>query len=298
MDKKPIIIRTDDYRQLYDVACGDWKGILATWFANDILLTGSAEVSQERLAEMYYASNMEQKAALHKVFGKFHQYEVGDRVFVLEDRAQSSESKQLKGKVVTLAMVTPDFVSTCDNKNRKVGYGGMYLDEVRPATELEEAQVDYPKGTWVVGWHTSTYKGFKWKPWQVGSVVQKVNVEGTKIGVTPLTADGLTGIDNIRLATNDEILNAEFVSLKPNRLKYNDLEKFMHDKFRDDYCDIRDEIKLERLVFEQKNGVPVDTLSERERRIVLSTIQWLGTNVGKGFLHSCGFEFDKERIEL
>ncbi len=38
------------------------------------------------------------------------------------------------------------------------------------------------------------------------------------------------------------------------------------------------------------NGTPLDRLSEREESIVVSTIQWLGSPVGQGFLQTLGFE--------
>lgn len=39
---------------------------------------------------------------------------------------------------------------------------------------------------------------------------------------------------------------------------------------------------------------PLDYLSDREKQIVLSTIQWLGSPVGMGFLNECGFSAKKE----
>ena len=35
---------------------------------------------------------------------------------------------------------------------------------------------------------------------------------------------------------------------------------------------------------------PKEYLTEREQDIVLSTIQWLGSPVGEGFLQDCGFK--------
>ncbi len=39
--------------------------------------------------------------------------------------------------------------------------------------------------------------------------------------------------------------------------------------------------------------IPADRLSEREKDIVASVVQWLGTPVGKSFLKDCGFKNDK-----
>ncbi len=35
--------------------------------------------------------------------------------------------------------------------------------------------------------------------------------------------------------------------------------------------------------------LPKDYLTEKEKRIVLSTIQWLGSPIGRSFLERCGF---------
>ena len=40
--------------------------------------------------------------------------------------------------------------------------------------------------------------------------------------------------------------------------------------------------------------IPDDYLSDREKNIVLSTIQWLGSPVGQGFLRDCDFELKNE----
>ena len=78
---------------------------------------------------------------------------------------------------------------------------------------------------------------------------------------------------------------------KEYRHERNPKEKEFHDKFlkehhRDGYVD------MDLIVFGQSdhNMIPNDYLLDRERQIVLSTIQWLGSPVGQGFLSSCGFE--------
>jgi hypothetical protein len=40
---------------------------------------------------------------------------------------------------------------------------------------------------------------------------------------------------------------------------------------------------------------PNDYLNDREKKIVLSTIQWLGSPVGQSFLIDCGFELKTEK---
>jgi len=70
----------------------------------------------------------------------------------------------------------------------------------------------------------------------------------------------------------------------------NPKEKEMHDKFIEQHYD-RD---LSMIVFPPDNtGLsPSEYLSEREEKIVLSTIQWLGSSVGQKFLEDCGFHLD------
>jgi len=77
------------------------------------------------------------------------------------------------------------------------------------------------------------------------------------------------------------------------RHKSNPKEKEFHDKFlkehnRDGYND------MDLIVFghSPNSFSPNDYLSDREKEIVLSTIQWLGSPVGQGFLSKCGFTFN------
>jgi len=76
---------------------------------------------------------------------------------------------------------------------------------------------------------------------------------------------------------------------KTNRHGQNPKEKEFHDKFlkehnRKGYED------MDLIVFGHKENLrPNDILTPREKKIVLSTIQWLGSPVGQGFLRECGF---------
>lgn len=74
---------------------------------------------------------------------------------------------------------------------------------------------------------------------------------------------------------------------KTERHEQNPKEKEFHDKFlrhhnRDGYAD------MENIVF-GNDGRPKGSLTDREKQIVVSTIQWLGSPVGQGFLSDCGF---------
>jgi len=78
---------------------------------------------------------------------------------------------------------------------------------------------------------------------------------------------------------------------KTYRHESNPKEKELHDKFiqNNKYIDI------ERIVFPQSETfVSEHILSEREMKIVISTIQWLGSPVGEGFLRSCGFKLKED----
>ena len=74
---------------------------------------------------------------------------------------------------------------------------------------------------------------------------------------------------------------------KAYRYKNNPKEKEMHDKFLEQH-NIKDDMHL--IVFgHNENLKPNDYLTNREKRIVLSTIQWLGSPIGTNFLEGCGF---------
>jgi hypothetical protein len=83
---------------------------------------------------------------------------------------------------------------------------------------------------------------------------------------------------------------------KDYRHETNPKEKEFHDKFlkshdRERYND------MDFIVFGHSKSdtgtLPDDYLTDREKQIVLSTIQWLGSPVGQGFLLDCGFEETK-----
>ncbi len=79
-------------------------------------------------------------------------------------------------------------------------------------------------------------------------------------------------------------------SNKEYRFKDNPKEKEFFDKFIESHSKNND---MDFIVFGQEIGrigfYPQDYLTEREESIVLSTIQWLGSPVGQGFLRDCGF---------
>jgi hypothetical protein len=76
----------------------------------------------------------------------------------------------------------------------------------------------------------------------------------------------------------------------------NPKEKELHDKFIEEFIDDKFSCDLSLLVFPATDGSgfnPSDHLSDREKRIFISAIQWIGTPVGQNFLRKCGFKIEK-----
>jgi hypothetical protein len=78
-------------------------------------------------------------------------------------------------------------------------------------------------------------------------------------------------------------------TFKEHRLEKNPQEKVFVEQFIKEHGFYANDIDL--IVFGHPNNSmsPNDYLSDREKDIVLSTIQWLGSPVGQAFLDSCGF---------
>ncbi len=78
---------------------------------------------------------------------------------------------------------------------------------------------------------------------------------------------------------------------KTYRHKSNPKEKMLHDTFIEQHVtEYGDDIDA--IIFPPSDNnpfIPEDTLTYREKRIVLSTISWLGTQLGKHFLSQSGF---------
>lgn len=87
---------------------------------------------------------------------------------------------------------------------------------------------------------------------------------------------------------------SEIKSYKEHRFEQNPQEKIFHDKFKEEHIDYKYGGNIDFIAFPpRKDGslnYASDTLSDREKSIMLSTIQWLGSSVGQGFLRDCGFE--------
>lgn len=84
-------------------------------------------------------------------------------------------------------------------------------------------------------------------------------------------------------------------SFKVYRHRNNPKEKELHDKFLEGHISDKN-CSIDLLVFEPANESQTyakDNLSDREKRIMLGTIQWLGSPVGQNFLRDCGFKLEK-----
>ena len=88
----------------------------------------------------------------------------------------------------------------------------------------------------------------------------------------------------------------KLVGFKTYRHKDNPREREFHDKFIEWY--MRGDILSDLLVFPPANDNQTraeSTLSDREKRIVITMVQWMGTPLGQSLLRECGFEPVKRR---
>lgn len=88
----------------------------------------------------------------------------------------------------------------------------------------------------------------------------------------------------------DEIQPME--GFKTHRHEQNPKEKEIHDKFVEWYCGPGIG-SFDLLVFPPRDNdqtMAVDELTDRERRIVITMVQWMGTPLGQSLLRECGFE--------
>lgn len=85
-------------------------------------------------------------------------------------------------------------------------------------------------------------------------------------------------------------------TFKMHRHENNPKEKEFYETFIEEHSK---GIDMDLIVFGHPNNSmsPNDHLTDREKQIVLSTIQWLGSPVGQGFLSSCGFSAKQKFYE-
>jgi len=77
----------------------------------------------------------------------------------------------------------------------------------------------------------------------------------------------------------------------------NPTEKLLHDSFISEFVESKLSYNaVDKIVYgTDEYGNPRDYLSDHEKQIVISTIQWLGSHVGECFLDRCGYKMDKNR---
>ena len=78
-------------------------------------------------------------------------------------------------------------------------------------------------------------------------------------------------------------------SFKEYRFENNPQEKIFVEQFIKDH-EFYNDIDLIIFGHSSDSMTPKDYLSDREKDIVVSLVQWLGSPVGQAFLDSCGFE--------
>lgn len=91
-------------------------------------------------------------------------------------------------------------------------------------------------------------------------------------------------------------MNKFIQSNKMHRLDKNPQEKTFLEVFNDQHTKQNNDVDLIVFGHEENSFTPKDYLNDREKIIVVSTIQWLGSPVGQGFLNNCGFSSKSENI--
>jgi hypothetical protein len=76
----------------------------------------------------------------------------------------------------------------------------------------------------------------------------------------------------------------------------NPKEKEIHDKFKKEFVGVREPRDLCDFIVFGEQLAPNDYLTDREKQIVLSAMQWLGSPAGQDFLRECGFVSIKELV--
>jgi hypothetical protein len=83
---------------------------------------------------------------------------------------------------------------------------------------------------------------------------------------------------------------------KTYRHEQNPKEKEFHDKFIEWYID--GDMTVNLIVFppgDEHQTRAEDTLTDREKRIMITMVQWMGSPLGQSLMSECGFEPIKNR---
>lgn len=85
------------------------------------------------------------------------------------------------------------------------------------------------------------------------------------------------------------------LTFKGHRLSQNPMELKHLEVFKEKFDSKYSHNQMDYLVFGSDGSSPKDFLTDREKQIVFSTIQWLGSHVGECYLRDCGYELKKEK---
>lgn len=95
-------------------------------------------------------------------------------------------------------------------------------------------------------------------------------------------------------ALNKGDVSGSFISgFKKYRHENNPKEKELHDKFISQIIN-KNEL-IDKIVFgtkDQAQNIPKDYLTDREKQIAITLIQWFGSHVGEVFLKDCGYQLN------
>ncbi len=91
--------------------------------------------------------------------------------------------------------------------------------------------------------------------------------------------------------------NLKDLGFNGHRLQQNPQEEKVLETFFKQFDDIGCHNQMDLIIFGSKNdygaATPKEYLTERDKKIVYSTIQWLGSPVGMNFLQNAGYELKK-----
>jgi hypothetical protein len=93
----------------------------------------------------------------------------------------------------------------------------------------------------------------------------------------------------------EDITQLSKLTFKGHRLSENPMELKHLEVFKEKIDSKYSPNQMDFLVFGQNGNSPKDFLSDREKQIVYSTIQWLGSHVGECYLRDCGYELKKDK---
>lgn len=91
-------------------------------------------------------------------------------------------------------------------------------------------------------------------------------------------------------------MNKNMKGFNTHRHLDNPIEKELHDNFIEQFIDNKlAHDMIDKIIYgTNENGYPTNFLSDHEKRIVITAIQWLGSHVGQSFLEDNGFKLDNK----